>query len=180
MVRFYDSLKRLNICKPFTSTTTTSTAHLMASQATSIPTDDENDEERHQEPPLEQYDPQADDADEKWVAKKRHGRPSDAILSCPACFTTVTIDCQQHAVYTNQFRSVFVMNCTVDTSTTVPVGGGSSSSHGKRRRGGLSAQQQEERVELVHPVSCDVCGTELGVRDSEEVYHFLYCLASNA
>ncbi len=150
------------------------------SQAESLHSDDDNDQAQPPSLEEEQYDPDADDADEKWVAKKRHGRPSDAILSCPACFTTVTIDCQQHAVYSNQFRSVFVMNCHVDTTTTVPVGGGSrNSSHGKRRRGG-EVQQQEEPVELMHPVSCDVCGTELGMRDDEDVYHFLHCLASNA
>ncbi len=36
---------------------------------------------------------------------------SDAILSCPLCFTTLCIDCQQHDTYDNQFRAMFVMNC---------------------------------------------------------------------
>lgn len=36
---------------------------------------------------------------------------SDAILSCPLCFTTLCIDCQQHDKYDNQFRAMFVMNC---------------------------------------------------------------------
>ena len=39
------------------------------------------------------------------------GRKSDAILSCPGCLTTVCIDCQQHAVFENQFRAMFTMNC---------------------------------------------------------------------
>ena len=41
----------------------------------------------------------------------RQGRKSDAILSCPGCLTTVCIDCQQHAVFENQFRAMFTMNC---------------------------------------------------------------------
>lgn len=41
-------------------------------------------------------------------------RTSDAILSCPRCFTTVCMDCQQHERYANQFRAMFVMNIGVD------------------------------------------------------------------
>jgi hypothetical protein len=33
------------------------------------------------------------------------------MLSCPLCFTTVCIDCQQHELYETQFRAMFVMNC---------------------------------------------------------------------
>ena len=57
------------------------------------------------------YDADADDKDERWMTKMRRGRRSDAIRSCPACLTTVCIDCQQHAQYEGQFRAVFVMNC---------------------------------------------------------------------
>ena len=62
------------------------------------------------EPP-EFYDEEADERDEQWLAKARQGRKSDAILSCPGCFTTVCIDCQQHERYENQFRALLVMNC---------------------------------------------------------------------
>ena len=41
-------------------------------------------------------------------------RTSDAILSCPRCFNTVCMDCQQHERYANQFRAMFVMNIGVD------------------------------------------------------------------
>ena len=41
-------------------------------------------------------------------------RTSDAILSCPRCFNTVCMDCQQHEKYANQFRAMFVMNIGVD------------------------------------------------------------------
>ena len=61
--------------------------------------------------PAEFYDPDADAKDEKWVDKLRKGHHSDAILSCPLCFTTVCVDCQQHATNENQFRAMFVMNC---------------------------------------------------------------------
>ncbi|KAK9091443.1 hypothetical protein Sjap_024620 [Stephania japonica] len=40
------------------------------------------------------YDPNLDDKDDLWAHKNRRGHISDAILSCPACFTTLCIDCQ--------------------------------------------------------------------------------------
>lgn len=141
----------------------------------SQPTSDEEDDELAQQPPAEQYDPDADDADAEWAAKQRRGRASDAVLSCPACFTTVCIDCQQHSQRSNQFRAVFVTNCDVDTTRTVQ----STASHGatgKRRR----HVQQDVAEEVLHPVLCGLCGTELGVRDVDEVYHFFHCLASTA
>lgn len=57
------------------------------------------------------YDAIADERNAKWVASLRRGAKSDAILSCPLCFTTLCVDCQQHAYYENQFRAMFVMNC---------------------------------------------------------------------
>jgi hypothetical protein len=34
--------------------------------------------------------------------QQRSGRTTDAILSCPGCFTTLCIDCQQHELYHTQ------------------------------------------------------------------------------
>jgi len=47
------------------------------------------------------YDPELDDKDELWVQKKRKGSNSDAVLSCPACFTTLCLDCQRYACILN-------------------------------------------------------------------------------
>lgn len=41
------------------------------------------------------YDSDLDVKDELWVQKKRKGRASDAVLSCPACFTTLCLECQR-------------------------------------------------------------------------------------
>lgn len=41
------------------------------------------------------YDPDLDDKDELWVNKRRNGPISDAVLSCPACFTTLCLECQR-------------------------------------------------------------------------------------
>ncbi|EYU29565.1 hypothetical protein MIMGU_mgv1a020425mg, partial [Erythranthe guttata] len=44
------------------------------------------------------YDPKIDERNEKWVKKQRRGFNSDAVLSCPACFTTLSFDCQRRGV----------------------------------------------------------------------------------
>lgn len=41
------------------------------------------------------YDPDADARDDVWMEQQRQGRQTDALLSCPGCFTSVCIDCQQ-------------------------------------------------------------------------------------
>ncbi|XP_012937391.1 tubulin polyglutamylase ttll6 isoform X3 [Aplysia californica] len=83
------------------------------------------------------YDPDMDDEDQKWVdrqrqshrnilgvgkstGKKKKKMPnSDALLDCPACLTTLCIDCQRHETYKHQYRAMFVMNCSVDRSETL-------------------------------------------------------------
>ncbi|KAK2972464.1 hypothetical protein RJ640_003890 [Escallonia rubra] len=40
------------------------------------------------------YDPDLDEKDELWIQKRRKGQYSDAVLSCPACFTTLCLECQ--------------------------------------------------------------------------------------
>ncbi|KAI7843356.1 hypothetical protein COHA_003052 [Chlorella ohadii] len=93
--------------------------------------------------PPEFYDPEADDKDEAWARRMRRSHRSDAILSCPLCFTTLCIDCQQHDTYDNQFRAMFVMNCRVKTGevVTLPT---PPPKRGKRqgKQRGAAAQQQ--------------------------------------
>ncbi|KAJ8341740.1 hypothetical protein SKAU_G00340310 [Synaphobranchus kaupii] len=81
------------------------------------------------------YDPDEDDRDQAWVdAKRKQYRSSkkqlpgstnrrgkseaitssDAVLNCPACMTTLCLDCQRHEKYRTQYRAMFVMNCTVN------------------------------------------------------------------
>lgn len=58
----------------------------------------------------EDYDPEADDADEAFINRARGNRRSDALLSCPGCLTTVCIDCQAHAYKDGQYRAMFSIN----------------------------------------------------------------------
>jgi len=55
------------------------------------------------------YDPKSDDADEMWV-QTHFGASlkSDAVVSCPACFTPLSYVTQRHEIYTNQFRALSV------------------------------------------------------------------------
>lgn len=68
-----------------------------------------NDEEKQH--PSTMMTPQKSQIKQALLLKPR---TSDAILSCPRCFTTVCMDCQQHDRYANQFRAMFVMNIGVD------------------------------------------------------------------
>ena len=67
------------------------------------------------------YDPAMDSKDEAWVEKqrkkyqptqKKSSKPkplpnSDAVLSCPACFTTLCHDCQRYIYYFYSFQNHF-------------------------------------------------------------------------
>ena len=65
--------------------------------------------------------------------------------------------------------------CRVDFDKIVVVGGHASSK--KRLREGGSAQKQALE-EVFHPFFCMLCGTKLGLYDSDEVFHFVGVIAS--
>ncbi|XWS68453.1 hypothetical protein CRYUN_Cryun04dG0091500 [Craigia yunnanensis] len=84
-----------------TNTTTSSISKQVAEmeEETKSPTNSQqtisdNDEIDYSTKP-EFYDPDLDDKDELWVQNKRKGHISDAVLSCPACFTTLCLECQR-------------------------------------------------------------------------------------
>lgn len=118
---------------------------------------------------------------------------SDAILSCPACMTTLCIDCQRHDLYKNQYRAMFVMNCKVVEDEVLRYEPFQQRNPGKRRKKGQKGKlvQHSEggenstatggaATELYHPVTCTECSSEVAVYDSDEVYHFFNVLASHA
>jgi hypothetical protein len=140
--------------------------------------------------------------------QEKHSRHSDAVLSCPACFNIVCMDCQRHEKYADQFRAMFVMGIVVHwqsllmydepSQQLVPVtppvlvpAAVAAAEEGQ--------QQQADQVPIVdddgHPnynifqhggdeeiyysVHCDNCGTQVAALDmKDEVYHFFGCLAS--
>uniref|UniRef100_A0A803Q790 E2F-associated phosphoprotein n=1 Tax=Cannabis sativa TaxID=3483 RepID=A0A803Q790_CANSA len=127
----------------------------------------------------ELYDPELDDKDELWVQKKRKGRHSDAVLSCPACFTTLSLDCQRHEKYLTQYRAIFVVNCKVGSKCLLRDSISQLKS-GKRRRETDESEVDQTVGETFKQVHCMVCSTEVGVMDEEEVYHFFNVLPSES
>jgi hypothetical protein len=120
---------------------------------------------------------------------------TDALLSCPGCFTTVCLECQQHATLHTRYRAVFTVNCVVRRDAPVAVagsaGGGAAAGGGRGRKrrdpyagggdGGGSLQPAAAAAAAVeYPIECEVCGTRLGLVDADDIVHFDHVLASNA
>ncbi|KAK9959651.1 hypothetical protein ABG768_009761 [Culter alburnus] len=165
------------------------------------------------------YDPDEDDRDQAWVDAKRksyrHQRrlppsanrknkaqalpSSDAVLNCPACMTTLCLDCQRHEKYRTQYRAMFVMNCTVNKEEVLRY---KTTNKRKEKRHRKKARQESmstsaeaemesdagltdarlagmNEEEIYHPVKCTECSTEVAVYDKDEVYHFFNTLASH-
>lgn len=125
------------------------------------------------------YDPTLDDQDQEWVdrkrrsyqlKKKRHnnetGMPSlpqplpqsDAVLNCPACLTTLCMDCQRHEIYHNQYRAMFVFNCNVDMSERLkfPTKGQKKKNFLRNKRKNRDKQQLLQEDAQSSLVSCGV------------------------
>jgi hypothetical protein len=83
--------------------------------------------------------------------------PSDAVLSCPACFSLICLDCQRHESFENQWRAMFAQHVRVLTEERLTVG--------------LSAADAASG-EWYNKVVCEYCEVEVGVRDQDEVFHF--------
>ncbi|XP_064783908.1 E2F-associated phosphoprotein [Oncorhynchus masou masou] len=161
------------------------------------------------------YDPDEDDRDQAWVDAKRRrynekrrlqssrnrrgqsqGLPSsDAVLNCPACMTTLCLDCQRHDKYRTQYRAMFVMNCTVNKEEILRYKTlNEKNLRSRKRRKGRQPEPTESTTmeatdsgavlgmggeEIYHPVQCTECSTEVAVLDKDEVYHFFNILASH-
>ncbi|KAJ4838859.1 hypothetical protein Tsubulata_010893 [Turnera subulata] len=124
------------------------------------------------------YDSGLDEKDEEWVKSKRKGHDSDAVLSCPACFTTLCLECQRHEKYLTQYRAIFVVNCKIG-SNRVQDSSKTSKQCKRSRQSDVSKAAQEDQ-EAVKSVFCSICSTEVGVLDEDEVYHFFNVLPSES
>ncbi|PIA59502.1 hypothetical protein AQUCO_00400410v1 [Aquilegia coerulea] len=120
------------------------------------------------------YDSELDAKDELWVHKKRNGVVSDAVLSCPACFTTLCLESQRHEKIVTQYRAVFVENCEIKNEEVVQVQSDKKLPKRKRGKNGFEAVE----IGKVKPVCCSVCSTRVGVIDEDEVYHFFEVIPS--
>ncbi|KAM6973792.1 E2F-associated phosphoprotein [Aplochiton taeniatus] len=160
------------------------------------------------------YDPEEDDRDQAWVDAKRRrycnnrrrtpgsiqsrgpqsqGLPSsDAVLNCPACMTTLCLDCQRHDKYRTQYRAMFVMNCRVNKEEILryQTEKQNKQKNRKRRKGHTETTTTSKETpgpeprgmdgeEVYYPVQCTECSTEVAVFDKDEVYHFFNILSSH-
>ncbi|RXG70918.1 E2F-associated phosphoprotein [Armadillidium vulgare] len=168
------------------------------------------------------YDPLMDEEDQAWVDNNRRKyqlrskkltkdgniKPqalphSDAVLNCPACFSTLCHDCQRHEIYKNQYRAMFVFNCVVDKSErlhfAIKEDKKKKFKKGKKRKlksieeessklddceeksstqDNQNPECKDEKDEIFYPVMCALCNTKIAVQDEDEVYHFFNVLTS--
>ncbi|GMI07344.1 hypothetical protein TrLO_g7531 [Triparma laevis f. longispina] len=106
-------------------------------------------------------------------------RSSSGSLTCPCCFTLLTMDSQRHEKWGTQFRSILVMNVFVDFS--VPL---SHTSKGFLKiEGEVNAMEPPKKlneIECWYKTQCARCGTGVAwLEYGEEVYHFYDCLESS-
>ncbi|KAJ1957636.1 hypothetical protein GGI12_004969 [Dipsacomyces acuminosporus] len=116
------------------------------------------------------YDEQADDEDAKWI-ETQYPSTTDAILSCPLCFTQICFTCQHHVKYPGQFRALSVEHCETGADEWYTFGKGLLETVGD-----LDAIPRED---LYHPVRCAECGTKVGVIDCHQVYHLFHVLTDS-
>ncbi|KAF6150720.1 hypothetical protein GIB67_020803 [Kingdonia uniflora] len=128
---------------------------------------------------LEFYDPNLDVKDELWVHKKRKSGTSDVVLSCPACFTTLCLECQRARDVRTQYRAIFVVDCKMMKNDQVSFQNQNSRKRKSRTDSGNS-KVETTSGEVLRPVYCSVCSTEVGVRDKDEVYHFFNVLRTES
>ena len=128
--------------------------------ASSSSDDDDDDDERANTAEKEKeeelfYDSNLDDKDEKFIRKRNN---TDAILSCPACFSTVCTQCQQHLTFDLQYRAIESFGTKISTSEVL-----------KDKRSSFKGRK----------VVCEACEETVAIIDEENVYHFFNVIPSN-
>lgn len=130
------------------------------------------------------YDPAGDEDDLEQLTKARAEllgltveqvmrMHTDAILSCPGCFSTVcSFGSQRHARYRHQYRAILADNVVVhmDVLLNDPRASGVTGFHGRAD-------------DAYYRVSCGFCGTDVGLQDAagqQRAYHFYHVLPSEA
>ena len=94
----------------------------------------------------------------------------------------------RHDIYVNQYRAMFVVNCSILRDEVLKYFPKPDRRSRKRNRGKQRSQQQAaegsnvasetEGAELYHPVRCTQCNTEVAVYDKDEIFHFFNVLTS--
>jgi hypothetical protein len=108
-------------------------------------------------------------------------------------FLKYFIRLNRHDTNRNQYRAMFVFNCTIDENRIAHLSKSNSQKSLKQKKKNNNKrfkidehnpinneEEQESNEEILRPVLCSECGTELGVYEpNEELYHFANVLASH-
>jgi len=145
------------------------------------------------------YDPELDEKDAAWVQERIGAYRGDSskdelatVLTCPACFTTLCFDCQRHDVYKNQYRAMFVENCTVTHTRVSPNETFASATRpnpSSRRNRRLPANAQPTAKSVEQPpisssansqkIAADVIRVETEQPHDNSVFHPVACSECN-
>jgi len=104
-------------------------------------------------------------------------------------------------VYQNQYRAMFVMNCMVDQTEKLHLARNERQTAGRRKRRRSAADdgcagdvgafrraiepvdsvavKDSDATNVYNAVRCQRCNTQVGMYDSDEVYHFFNIIASH-
>jgi E2F-associated phosphoprotein len=169
-------------------------------------TDSSSDSDSESVVPDDLFDDQADEDDEAYVYRhlrsgapsvvdtaspttkdsEKHTKPrnSDAVLSCPACFRIVCMDCQRHEHYKNQYRAMFVMSVTVrwdlslqydpESRCLVPCQPANRSTNSSSQNSAIRCEDDRSNSSDCHPVPCGD-GEANAVRADGTIYYTVCC-----
>ncbi|PKC03594.1 hypothetical protein RhiirA5_296271, partial [Rhizophagus irregularis] len=126
------------------------------------------------------YDPELDNQDELWMEKKLSQIPSgtDAILSCPLCFTPLSYHTQRHELYSNQYRAIFVENCKIIRTEKLLYNENRLRNKNRKSKNEELSNELITGQETYYSVVCETCGTKVAVIDEDEVFHFFNVIPS--
>eukprot|EP01012_Entosiphon_sulcatum_P003912 TRINITY_DN11414_c0_g1_i2.p1 TRINITY_DN11414_c0_g1~~TRINITY_DN11414_c0_g1_i2.p1 ORF type:complete len:227 (+),score=44.78 TRINITY_DN11414_c0_g1_i2:83-763(+) len=153
--------------------------------------------------PDELYDPDSDEENDRWVQRyvyqssirKEELRSSDALLSCPCCFTAVCLDCVKLDDTANQWRAIEAINVNIDS--TQPY------LYQERRKPAMPGRRVTEEEEesssddeelgvenktdalkpivatdgvppedVYYKVHCSICNVQVAYVDGNDIFHF--------
>lgn len=90
--------------------------------------------------------------------------------------TSQSVNCR-HEKYVTQYRAMFVVNCRIKEEVSEPGNKRKRNRRGSRTEANPSPTAAADTFKRV---CCDVCSTDVGVIDEEEVYHFFNVIPSEA
>ncbi|KAJ2778533.1 hypothetical protein GGI15_004153 [Coemansia interrupta] len=139
----------------------------------SIGSSDESNE-KHDVEKDELLDSDADDLDAEWVAQNHPGN-TDAILSCPSCFTQICFVCQAHTRYDGQYRALSVEHCDIDDAQKYTFDSRGKLQEIDDANGQMSPPPINDK-DIYRLVVCGTCKTKVGVIDHEDIYHLFHVI----